>query len=158
MPTLIIPAPTPTSPEAPITSSAFWPEISPAEIREAQRIDNTITAPRLRAALIEAIATTNNALAGWRTTQQMVGGYATLADVLADETIDGISINIHRYQRAVGSLAKALLLERYRDFDASGKGDKRAEQLTDPIDDCRRDHLAAIADIAVRPRSTIELI
>lgn len=157
MPSLIIPAPTPEAVEENIVSNAFWPAIKPAEIREDQRIDNTVTPVRLKATLIEAIATTNNALAGWRTTQQVLNGYATLAAVPAEE-IDETSILVHRYRRAVGCLAKALLLERYRDFDATGKNDKKTEGLTDPIDDHRRDHLHAIADLTGRPRTTVELI
>lgn len=157
MPSLIIPAPTPETVEADIVSSAFWPAINPAEIREAQRIDNTVTPGRLKATLIEAIATTNDSLAGWRTTQQVLNGYATLADIPAEEIAEQ-SILIHRYRRAVGCLAKALLLERYRDFDSTGKGDKKAEGLTDPIDDHRRDHLHALADITGRSRCTVELI
>lgn len=156
MANLIIPAPTPPTEEPAITSSAFWPSIEPAQIREDQRIDNTATAPRLKAALIEAIATTNSALRTWRETQQ-ASAYATLAAVPSEE-IDGESILIHRYRRAVGCLAKALLLERYRDFDATGKGDKKAENIQDPIDDHRRDHLHALADITGRGRSTVELI
>jgi hypothetical protein len=153
---MIIPAPSTPVSEPPIGSSAFWPDIDPVEIREAQRIDNTVTAPRLKTALVEAIATTNYALRQYRIAQQAIG-IAALIAVEAEE-IDGTSILVHRYQRAVGCLAKALILERYRDFDSTAKGDKRAEQLTDPIDDCRRDHLAALADITGRSRSTIELI
>jgi len=157
MPSLIIPAPTPETVEAAIASSAFWPSINPADIREEQRIDNTVTPVRLKATLIEAIAATNNALAGWRTTQQVLGGHAALADVPAEQIAEQ-SILVHRYRRAVGCLAKALLLERYRDFDSTGKGDKKAEGLTDPIDDHRRDHLHALADITGRSRCTVELI
>lgn len=153
---MIIPAPTPPEEELPIAAGAFWPEIEPAKIREQQRIDNTITPPRLRTALIEAIAGTNDALRTWRQSQQALG-IESLDTVEADE-IDDVSILVHRYQRAVGCLAKALILERYRDFDSTAKGDKKAAALTDPIDDCRRDHLNAVADIAGRPRSTIELI
>lgn len=153
---MIITAPTPEEPEAAITSGAFWPAIAPAEIREQQRIDNTVTAPRLRGALIEAIANTNTALTTWRYAQ-VAQGAEHLADVAA-EKIDDVSVLIHRYKRAVGCLAKALILERYRDFDSTAKGDKKADVLNDPIDDCRRDHLAAIADIEGRPRTTVELI
>lgn len=156
MPNLIITAPTPEVEEPLIESSAFWPPVDPAKIREAQRIDNTVPPLRLKAALIEAIVTTNGALLSWRSTQQ-AAGFATLAAVPADE-VDGQSIHLHRYQRAVGCLAKALLLERYRDLDTTGKGLKDADAITDPIDDCRRDHLNAIADIAGRPRTTVELI
>lgn len=154
--TLIVPVPPPTTAEEPITSSAFWPAVDPVKIREDQRIDNAVTPPRLKAAIIEAIATTNQSLMAWRNGQQNQG-INTLENVPAEQ-IDGISIKHHRYLRAVGCLTKALLLERYRDMDTTHKGDKRAEMLTDPIDDCRRDHLNAINDIRGQARSTVELI
>lgn len=152
----IVPAPAKPEIETPIVSGPFWPDIDPAEIREAQRIDSTVPAPRLRAALIEAIANANYELRAWRESQQ-AAGHANLSDVPA-EKVDDESINIHRYRRAVGSLAKALLLERYRDFDATGKGDKQADAVTSPIDDCQRDYRHAIADIQGKTRTTVELI
>lgn len=156
MTTLIVPAPSTPASEPPIVSSAFWPEVDPVQIRGDQRIDNSITPIRLRAALIEAIATTNSALTTWRFTQ-VGAGFEALADVPA-EKIDDISILEHRYLRAVGCLAKALILERSRDIDTTGKGDRKSEALNDPIDDHRRDHLNAIADITGVPRTTVELI
>lgn len=153
---MIVQAPGTPAIEPPIAIGAFWPDIDPFEIREAQRLDNTVTPARLRPALIEAASTTIEALAAWKIAQIELG-YTTLAAVPSDE-IDGATIIEHRFKRAVGSLAKALLMERYRDFDATAKGDKRADALTDPIDDCRRDHLNALADITGRPRCTIELI
>lgn len=153
---MIIPAPTPEAIEAPILSSAFWPEVSPAAIRDQQRIDNTIPPARLKSVIIEAIATTNGAMASWRLARENEGHIRL--DAVEAETIDDVSLFVHRYHRAVGCLAKALLLERYRDFDSTGHGDRKADVLTDPIDDCRRDHLNAIADIVGRPRSTVELI
>ena len=152
----IVTAPTASEPEDPIVSGPFWPDLDPAVIREAQRIDGTVPAARLRMAIIEAIATTNGALRVWRE-EQIACGSNRLVDIAAEE-IDGTSILAHRYQRAVGCLAKALLLERYKDLDSTGRGDKKAGALTDPIDDCRRDHLYALADIIGRPRCTIELI
>ncbi len=152
----IVPAPTPTEEEASIVSGPFWPDIDPAKMREAQRIDNTVTAPRLRHALIEAIATANGALRSWRQ-GRMDAGYNTLEEIEAEE-IDGVSIHVHRYQRAVGCLAKALLLERLKDFDSTAKGDRKAEALEDPIDDLRRDYLNALADITGKGRCTVELI
>ena len=152
---MIIQAPSTPASEPLITSSAFWPKIDPVAIREQQRIDNTVPPARLRWAIIEAIATTNQALLAWRFAT--ADGVASLAEIEADE-IDGTSTLVHRYQRAVGCLTKALLLERLRDYDATGKGDRKAEALTDPIDDCRRDHLNAIADITGAPRTTVELI
>lgn len=152
----IVTAPVADPEEAPIVSGPFWPNIDPTAIRDAQRIDNTIPPNRLRSALVEAIASTNYKLRIYRDAQIALG-YVTLSAVQADE-IDGTSILEHRYLRAVGCLAKALLLERLRDFDATGKGDKKADALTDPIDDCRRDHLHAIADITGTGRTVVELI
>lgn len=156
MTNLLIAAPPPDVAEALITSDAFWPGIDPVKIREAQRMDSTVPPLRLKAALIEAIATSNAALRPWRSAQQ-AAGFATLGAVPAEE-IDGQTIHVHRYLRAVGCLTKALLLERLRDVDTTGKGHKDADALTDPIDDCRRDHLNALSDIAGRPRNTVELI
>lgn len=153
---MIINAPTEPDIETAIASGPFWPEIEPADIRDQQRLDNTIHPERLRTAIIEAIASTNSALSQWRLAQEAAGN-ARLEDITAEE-IDGTSILVHRYQRAVGCLAKAAILERTRDFDATGKGERKAEFLTDPIDDLRRDHLHAVSDIIGRPRTTIELI
>lgn len=153
---MIIPAPTSPKSEPPISSGPFWPQIDPIEIREQQRIDNTVTPQRLRSALFEAIANANYELQAWQA-DRVAEGSATLADVGAPE-IEGTSILVHRYCRAVGCLAKALLMERYRDIDSTAKGDRKADALADPIDDCRRDYRHAISDILGKPRSTVDLI
>jgi len=156
----VVTAPSAPQLEEPIVSGPFWPNIDPKKVREAQRIDNTITPGRLRIILIEAIAATNMALRQWRDVQ-LANGITELAEIDADNAdakIDGTSILVHRYLRAIGCLAKALLLERYPDFDATGKGEKKADALTHPIDDCRRDHLHAVSDIVGRARTTVELI
>lgn len=142
--------------EAPIASSAFWPEVDPVAVREAMRIDGTVTPERLRAALVEAIGSVNAELAAWRL-QRNAEGIDTLADIDTEE-VDGESILVHRYQRAVACTAKALLLERYRDFDSTSVGDKRADALENPIDDIRRDARWAITDILGIGRTTVELI
>lgn len=149
---------TPATPEVepPINPGPFWPEVDPAEIRAAQRIDGTVTAERLNAELIEAIASVNGELAAWRETQQ-AAGHDTLAEIPAAE-INSASINVHRYLRAVGCLAKAGLTERHPDFDATGKGERKADALDGTIDDLRRDARWAIADILGVRRTTVELI
>lgn len=152
----VVTAPTPEIPETAITSAAFWPAVDPAAVRAAQRIDDTITTARLREALIEAIASVNGELAAWRASRELEGR-ASLAEVPA-ETIDDISINVHRYQRAVGCMAKASLIERYRDFDTTAAGNKKADQLENPIDDLRRDARWAISSILGIGRTTVELI
>lgn len=150
-----------TSPPRPelepaIENDGWWPDIDPAQIRATQRLDGTINAARLRAALIEAIAATNALLAPWSDTQR-AAGHASLADVPAP-TIDGASAHLHRYRRAIGCTAAASLIERHRSYDATNDGHQYADKLESPIDDLRRDASWAIADIVGRPRSTIELI
>jgi len=148
----------PTTPaeEPEITSSGFWPSISPTQIRAAQRIDGTISAERLRDALIEAIAGVNGQLGDWRAARE-VESVASLNDVPAEQ-IDSVSILVHRYRRAVGCMSKASVLERYRDYDTSNQGDRKADATDPTIDDLRRDAAWAIRDIQGLARSTVELI
>lgn len=154
--TFIVPAPSPTVAEPEISSGGFWPAITPGDIRDEQRIDGTVSSTRLRSALIEAIARANGELASWRAAKQDEG-HATLSDV-PGEFVDDVSILVHRYRRAVGCCAKALLLERLRDFDSTGRGDKKADLEEDPIDDHWRDYRHAISDITGAGRCTVELI
>lgn len=151
----IVPASSPAA-EPPIDAGAFWPAIDPAAARETMRLDGTVTAERLRAALVEAIASVTGELGVW-----MLGrialGYATLAAVPAPQ-IDGESAHLHRYRRAVYGLAAANLTERYRGFDATDPGNRRADQLESPIDDLRRDARWALRDIQGLGRTTVELI
>lgn len=142
--------------EPPIANDGFWPDIDPAEARTRMRIDGTVTAARLRAALVEAIAATNAKLAAWQALQ-IAAGHATLAAVPAP-SIDGTSAHAHRYQRAVACTAAANLIERHRSFDATNDGHQYADKLESPIDDLRRDAHWAIADILGRARTTVELI
>lgn len=142
--------------ETPIKSGGFWPEIVPEIARDSMRLDSTVTAIRLRAALIEAIAHVNSQLAEWRRAKQ-AAGFATLAAVPAED-VDGKSINVQRWERAVFCLAAANVTERYRSFDSTGSGLKKADELDPTIEDLRRDSAWAINDIAGVGRSTIELI
>lgn len=153
---LVIQAPSASTLEPEIVSGPFWPNIDPKAVREEHRIDNTTTPARLRGSLIEAIAETNNALRAWRIAHQDLG--ASTLDGIDAEQIDGVSILVHKYRRAVGVLTKALLLERTRDFDTTAKGDRDADVLESQIDDHRRDWHAAIADMTGRTRSTVDLI
>lgn len=156
MNSFIVNVPSAAQTEPVITSAAFWPEVDPVKMREVQRIDGTITSERLREALIEAISSVNEELSEWRIAR-MAEGSVALADVTA-EMVDGSSTHVHRYLRAVGCMAKAWLTERYRDFDTTAAGNKKADKLEDPIDDLRRDARWAICGILGIRRTTIELI
>ncbi|MDN0081603.1 head completion/stabilization protein [Crenobacter sp. SG2305] len=145
-----------TAPEPVVRNSGFFPDIDPAAVRGAMRIDDTVTAPRLHHAIVEAVATINGQLRDWRQAQQATG-FATL-DAVPAEQVDGASVQVARYLRAVFSTTKASLAERYRDIDATADGNKRADLLESPIDDLRRDAAWAVRDILGVRRTTVELI
>ncbi len=147
---------TPSLEEPDIANSAFWPAVSLVDCRAVMRIGSEITSERLREALINGIIDTNADLTAWKD-QQVLAGHATLADVPADE-IDGDSINLILYRRAVYNFAKAELTERYRDYDSTLQGGDRADDLDPTIDQYRRQAILAIRQISGRQRTTVELI
>lgn len=142
--------------ENPISNDGFFPAVDPVLARATMRLDGTTTPARLLDALIDSMASVNAELGNWKATQQGLN-YATLVDVPA-LPINGISILQHRYFRAVYALAKASLSERYRDYDTTNLGIKKAEQIESPIDDLRRDARWAISDIIGTRRTVVELI
>lgn len=144
------------APETAITNDGFFPDIDPVEVRKELRIDGTVTAERLRSALIDSISTANDELSAWKATQ-ITAGHSTLAAVPASK-IDDVSVKVHRYKNAVHALTKAKLTERYRDFDSTNAGNKLADQMETPIEDYRRDARWAISDILGIGRTTVELI
>ncbi len=146
----------PSIEEPDIANSAFWPAVSLVDCRAVMRIGSEITPERLREALINGIIDTNADLATWRFTQEQAG-HADLAAVPAEE-IDGDSINLILYRRAVYNFAKAELTERYRDYDSTLQGGDRADDLDPTIDQYRRQAILAIRQISGRQRTTVELI
>lgn len=142
--------------KAAIANDGFFPDIDVDVAMAAMRQDGTVTAERLRVALVEAMLSVNDGLSAWRAAQQ-AAGHATL-DAVPAGRIDGKPAHAHRYLRAVYCEARASLIERYRDYDATAAGDRKAEALIQAVDDLRRDARWAISDIAGRPRSTVELI
>lgn len=144
--------------EAPIQNDGFWPDVIPSEARAAVRLeDGTVTAERLRLALITAILEVGRDLVEW-TEARRSEGHATYADVPGRAAIDGKSILLHSYLQAVYCYAKASLIERMPDYDVSAAGQRKQEALDDAPADLRRDALWAISLIKGRPRSTVELI
>lgn len=143
-------------PESEINCGPFWPAIDPEIIRQEQRIDDSIPAERLRATVIIAIANSNDDLRDWRN-KQTDNGIRKLIDV-SDDEIDGEKLLSIRYRWAIGCETKALLLERTRDFDTTGAGDKRADTLEIQVDQHRRDYRNAISDIQGKSRNVVELI
>jgi hypothetical protein len=142
-----------------IENDDWFPDIALPEMRDAMRLDGTVTNARLSQAVIEAMLQVNRELKAWQS-EQITAGFKKLADVPASR-INRESRLLAQYRRAVYSVAKADLIERYRDYDstASSLGDKKSmEWLNDAPADQRRNAHWAIADIVGRAHLTVELI
>jgi len=156
-----LPSTTTATPDAGATigNDGFFIDIDMLAMRDAMRLDGTVTDARLRPAIVSAMLSVNRDLREWQQVQQ-AKGFGKLADVPAT-MIDGESRLVSLYRRAVYSTAKADLIERYRDYDttAAALSDKKSMEWMDiaPADQRRNAHWA-IADIVGRPRMTVELI
>lgn len=139
-----------------VTNDGWFPDIDLQDLREAMRLDGTVTQERLRQATVDAIASVNDELQPWQAARRNAG-YAELASVPATQ-IDGLSGHVQRYRRAVYNLTRADLTEQYRSYDATKSGGQHAEELEATISESRRNVRWALNDIRGIARSTIELI
>jgi hypothetical protein len=139
-----------------VTNDGFFPDIELAPLRDAMRLDGTVTRERLIHAVRAAMLTVNDELSAWRG-RLGAGGNAALADVPSAK-IDGESALLYRYHRAVYHLAHADLTEKYRGFDSTKTGGQVAADLVETIDVSRRNARWAISDIMRIGRSSIDLI
>lgn len=151
-------SPEPVTPGAndTIPNTFFWPGISLSQYRKEMRTDGTVTEERLRQALLTAISEVNAELFVFRE-KQMSRGLDNLSDV-PGETIDGELERVRLYRNAVFCWAKASLVERYRDYDATGDGAKAAEEMEVSLGDLWRDVRWSISRFLDLPHMTIELI
>ena len=149
------PAPTPGI----VENDGWFPDIALADMRDAMRLDGTVTDARLVQAVVDAILQVNRELGAWQALQAN-SGIAALADVPATR-INRESRLLAQYRRAVYSTAKADLIERYRDYDttATSVSDKKSMEWLDEAPGAqRRNAQWAIADIVGRTHLTVELI
>ena len=72
--------------------------------------------------------------------------------------INGESVLIYRYKRAVSCLALANLYERYAGYDTTNDGERKMEMLQESIDQLRRDARFAVSDMLATHRINVELI
>lgn len=139
-----------------INNDGFFPDIDPADVRSTIRINGTVTEQRLVESIRAAMSSINRELAPWRQ-EQVSAGHQTLNDV-PDRQVAGESVLHGHYLRAVYQTVHADLAERYRDFDTTASGERRAQDLDTTIDDARRNARWAVSDILGRTRLTAELI
>ena len=139
-----------------IDSGSFWPVVNLNDMRQAMRIDASVTSERLFDAAASAVSKVNRNLAELRKHAQ-AEGKAELAQ-LSDEKINGVSLPAMRYRRAVYCFTAALILETYSDTAATGKVADRADAKQQQADDFRREGHYAVADLIGRAHTDSELI
>lgn len=143
-------------PSTPLENNPFYPDLELADFRTTMRVDNLATPERALFALSAGMMETNRRLIPFQHASEEQG-HQTLAEVPASygqPTNEKTTL----YKRAVYALAKANLIERYRDYDSSAKAQNRADELEENIDELRRDAAWAINDIMGIGRVTVELI
>jgi hypothetical protein len=153
---LAAPSPPDALAEAPIVNNGFWPDVDPVALRKDCRLDGTVTVERLRHSLLIAITDVNELLQSWQDAQ-VLAGHATAGSVPAS-SVGGQKTHLIQYRAAIISHVQADLAERYRDFDTTGQGDTKADELQTTVDAHRRNMHWAIASITKTPRTTVELI
>lgn len=141
-------------PSGTVQNDGFYPDIDLERARAVLRLDGAVTEPRLEQACISALIETNADLAPLREKHKE---HDKLDDVPADE-INGESVLLHLYRRAIYCNIGAELSERYRAYDTTAQGNQRADDLTPSIDEYRRDARFAIRDLLKKVRTTVELI
>lgn len=139
-----------------ITNAPFFPDVSVESFRDAMRVDGTVTDERCGHALEAAVFDANSSLKEWVQRQTESG----ITEISGAPALPWQPENYHQklYLRAVYCLAKADLIERYRDYDTTGTGHKQADALAPADDDYRRGAAWALSDIKGIRRTTVELI
>ncbi|MGD8174780.1 head completion/stabilization protein [Marinimicrobium sp. ARAG 43.8] len=139
-----------------LANHSFFPEISVLAFRRAMRVDTVTTSERAEHALEAAMLEANNRLWNWVMACK-ANGVDSLKDVPSQRgQPEGAAERL--YQRAVYCLAKANVVERYRDYDTTREGHGKATELEPVADDYRRDAAWAINDLMGESRTTVELI
>lgn len=155
-----LPAPAPvthpTPDETTLAGGGFWPDIDLNAFRAEMRVDETITLPRVRGAVVAGFLTAAKDLLPDRI-KLVAAGATSLADAEGDD-LDGEKVRVILFRRAVYAFAKAELCETYRDWDLSRKADDKAEQLELTADDYKRNARNALSDFRGDSRTIVELI
>lgn len=148
---------TPAQPAAePVDHDSWFPGVDLTALRAQARLRDSVTPERLREAVLSALIWVGDQLADWQAAQ-IAAGYTTLGAV-PSTAIMGESRKLILYRQAVAAWTKALVVERYRDTDLTGAGDRRADDLDPSVGELRRDAIHAVRAILGRTRTDVELI
>lgn len=149
-------SPPATIDEPALTNDGWFPDVDPQAVRAQARLDGTVTKDRLQQALLTAMADVNHELAGYKL-QWLAENVSSLAQVPGPE-LAGERVWLIYYRNALIAHLQASLAERYRDFDTTGAGDKKADELLSTAAEHRRNLRWSISALLGTPRTTVELI
>lgn len=134
-----------------ITNDPFFIDISLKTVRESLRFDGSVSDMRLIEAIENALIEINSGLALLKNN----GG--SLAELATGQINNKPNTHI-LYFRAVVAHVGAHINEKYRSYDSTSTGQKRAEDMTPTIDEYRRDLRWAMRDLLGSARTTVDLI
>lgn len=153
-----------TDPELPappagdiVAFDGWWPGINITAVRDAVRIDTTVTAERLRDAVRLAMLDVADQLASWRAEQEALG-HASLQAVPPRLQVDNVSDYVMRFNRAVYSVVAGDVGERQLAQGLSRAGAERAEQLSQDVDVHYRNVTWAVRDFLGQTRARVALV
>lgn len=150
--------PSPSSPPGSmVLGDGWWPDIDCNALRDALRLGEVVTHPRLVAAIESGLLTIEGQLASWRACREAEGATG-LAQVEPARTINGQPRAVVLYIRAVRCAAAAELSETHRDVTATTHGLARTEDDKLSAGDYRRMCTEAIRNLIGTSRVAVELI
>lgn len=132
-------------------TNTFFPEVSMHEIREIIKVDGSVTDARLKQVVFEEIVDVNRLL------DQIIQPNISLRELSKTE-INGKSDREILYFSAISNGVAAKVCEKYRGYDSTNTGNKRAEDLTLTIDEYRRNKHWAIQQLIGKNQATVDLI
>ena len=148
----------PASPSAStLAGDGWWPDIDCTAMREALRIGEAVTHPRLVAALENAFIDVTGDLADWRAGWEQAGR-ASLDAVKPGETVNGRTRLAVLFTNAVRYGAAAELADHTTDMSATASDETRAEAKRATACDYDARRLAAVRTILGVTRVAVELI
>jgi len=148
----------PASPPGSVVAGDGWyPGVDCSALRAVLRIGETVTHPRLVAAIEGAQLTVEKELAEWRAAREAEGA-ASLAAVEPDRQSGGQHRLTLLYTRAVRFHAAAELAETHRDLTATQDGQARADTEATTAEEYLRRATYAVRDILGESRTAVELI
>lgn len=147
-----------------IPGDDWYPSLSIAEFKAAQRMPAVVTDTRARDALIGGILSVDAEIADWRSAQQNAGITSIEAAVVRDAAdrplppIAGESRAVVLWRRAVHAYAAADLANTHTDISATADGRARNDDRADQACDLLRTATLAVRDLLGRPRSRSRLL